>query len=254
MILNQCIARPLLYPAPQLQVPEAPRGIEEVTVTFDELQVVSWLKRAEQSDAPVILFFHGNGENLASLHGYGQFEEFSKRLDCHFWAIDYPGYGRSQGSPSEETLVGSGLAWVQKARETFTEQPLVVVGWSLGAAVSSQVVAQSKTKVDGLVLISAWHDLHSLASEHFPGFLVSLLLSDKYESYRAAASIPLNTLLIHGAHDNIIPHSQGQRLAGAFASNKFVTINNAGHNDIFSRENVWQEISAKISEIRAVAK
>ncbi|MEO1083446.1 MAG: alpha/beta hydrolase, partial [Acidobacteriota bacterium] len=104
------LVRQMLYPAPPVPVPEAPPApLEALMLESSEGdQISAWLRERQGSDRAV-LFLHGNGENLATLHWSGLFDEFH-RLGFSTLAIDYPGYGRSTGKPSEASLTAAGIA------------------------------------------------------------------------------------------------------------------------------------------------
>ena len=76
-----------------------------VRTTADETRISSWHLPADHLPAsrPVALFFHGNGENLETMRQTGLFGELAG-LQIGFAAVDYPGYGRSGGRASEESL------------------------------------------------------------------------------------------------------------------------------------------------------
>src|SRR4051812_4052518 len=100
-------ARQMLYPAPPVPVPSPPPPpLEEVRLDLaGGGTAMAWalVKPELPSTAPLVTFFHGNGENLETLRWSGLFEELG-RLGVAVLAADFPGYGRSPGPPSEEGL------------------------------------------------------------------------------------------------------------------------------------------------------
>ncbi|MEM6797745.1 MAG: hypothetical protein AAF725_27500, partial [Acidobacteriota bacterium] len=97
------LVRQMLYPAPPFRVPPAPAPLEEEILTSSEGdRIVAWTSALPEG--PAVLFLHGNGENLETLRLSGVFESFAA-LGASAMAIDYPGYGRSTGRPSERSLV-----------------------------------------------------------------------------------------------------------------------------------------------------
>ncbi len=245
------LIRQMLYPAPPLRVPSPPPApLEEVALALASGEVaVGWAYERPAADrsTPAVVFFHGNGENLESLRQVGLYEDLAA-LGIHFLAVDYPGYGRSSGKPTESGLVASadaGFAWIV---ERYPDQPKVLLGWSLGAAVAIQAAAHHGDRVDRLVLLSAWDELKALAAVHFPPWLVGIGLDESYDSLAAASEIRIPVLQIHGVRDNIIPIAHGRKLyealdAGA-PSVHFVAVPNAGHNDLLARPVVWRELAA----------
>lgn len=238
------LVRQMLYPAPAVPVPaQAPEPLEELRLATSEGDtVVAWLR--ERADGPAVLFLHGNGENLATLHWSGLFDQFH-RLGASVLAIDYPGYGRSTGKPSEASLTAAGLAGFSALAERFPDRDLHIVGWSLGAATAVQTAVPVQDQLAGLAVLSPWHDLPSLAKRFFPGLLVNLALKDGYLSGDAAASLQRGALVIHGTEDGLIPAEQGHQLFKRMPEgSRFVELPGVGHNDLMAQEKTWIELAA----------
>jgi len=238
----------MLYPAPRLAVPEPPPGLTEVTLEpTPGVALVAWAGGADATPGrPAALFFHGNGENLETMHRAGLYERLD-RLDVAYLAVDYPGYGRSGGKPSEESLVAGAEAGLDRLREMHPGRPLVVVGWSLGAAVAVQLAARRPGALDGVALLSPWSRLADTAAAHFPGFMARPLVGDRYDSLAAAPRITAPVLVMHGERDRIIPAVQGRTLAQELARRTgvetlWVPVADSGHNDLLGRKETWRNL------------
>ena len=238
--------RQMLYPAPPVTVPSPPPApLEEVRLDLASGDcAVAWVHvpPALPSDAPVVLFFHGNGENVETLRRSGLFEQLGG-LGVAVVAPDFPGYGRSTGSPSEEGLIATGDASLAWARQRYPERPLAVCGWSLGAALAIATVDRHAGEVQGLVALSAWTTLAEVAVKLFPAFAVKLMLREHYDSQSAAPRIKVPSLVVHGKLDELIPVEQGREIASLLGGSKrYVEIPGAGHNDLLGYREVWEEI------------
>ena len=244
----------MIYPAPAIRVGPPPTGFEEVRISLDEsggegAWVHGWHHEPAGGARQSILFFHGNGENLETMRMAGSIDRLAG-LGAHLLAIDYPGYGSSPGKPSEEGLTAAAAAASRWLERRHPEARQVAVGWSLGAAVAAGLAAERPRSIAGTVLISAWTRLDAVARLHFPGFLVGLALSERYDSLAAAERIAGPVLLIHGADDAIIPASQGRELAAALGGRaRWVEVPGAGHNDLLSRAIVWAELERFVASL-----
>jgi pimeloyl-ACP methyl ester carboxylesterase len=254
MPLLDAFARSSLYPAPPFPVPSPPPPpLAEVRLETEKGDaVVGWAGGAgAPAGAPVVLFFHGNGENLATLEMAGLFEEMAA-LGVPHLAIDYPGYGRSSGRPSEERLAAAADAALAWARREHPGRPVVAAGWSLGAAVAAALAARRQEEVAGLVALSPWTSLPELARRFFPAPLVRLALADRYDTAAAAPGIRVPALVVHGGRDEIIPAEHGRRVAAALGGPvEHRELSGAGHNDLLGRPEVWTDLRRFLSGLHA---
>lgn len=244
--------RSMIYPAPDVQVGTPPPTFEEVVLDLDDgSQIVGWHRpQPRPNDRPVMIFFHGNGENLETMKWSGLYEQLAA-LEVPLMVMDYPGYGRSTGHPSEESLKDAAARTLKWTRERYPHQPVVPCGWSLGAALALHLAAFEPQGIAGVVAISSWTSLHEVAKSHFPGWLVSVGLREKYDSLAAAPLIDSPALVIHGTADRIISADQGRRLSKQLKRARWVAVEGAGHNDLLTFPIVWQEIDQFVSGLRA---
>jgi pimeloyl-ACP methyl ester carboxylesterase len=249
-LFTGCIVRSALYPAPNIAVPDnPPPGMKEVVLQLATADsVVCWLYHNESlSDtAPVLLFLHGNGENLQTLRLSRSFDLLAG-LNVHFIALDYPGYGRSTGAPSENSIAracDSALLWIAGH---YPKSSIIVCGWSLGAAAAISAAGRNPTLAKGLVAMSAWTSLYDVARRFYPGFLIKLFVRDKYNSLNAIANVKCPVVLIHGRQDQLIPAGQGEALSHAAPMlRRWVALEVTGHNDLLDNPLVWKEIGGFI--------
>lgn len=241
---SSCTVRQMIYPAPAVRVPSPPPPpLTEVVWKLDDgTPIVGWAWDGE-AGAPAVLFFHGNGENLETMRLSGLMDDLAG-LGLAWLAVDYPGYGESGGSPSEAALIEAAEGGLEELGRRFPGRPLAVCGWSLGAAVAAQLAARRPDRLDRLVLLSPWTTLPELAGALFPGWMVRLLLRERYDTLAAAPELELPALVIHGGADRIIPVEHGRRVAAALPAARWIEVPGAGHNDLLARPEVWRELAA----------
>lgn len=233
----------MLYPVPTVAVPSPPPPpLEEVGIEVDSIgRVVGWYRPTEDGapHGPALVLFHGNGENLETMRLAGVLAAFAD-LGYPFLALDYPGYGRSAGEPSEPHLISAGSAAVDWMRARHPQRAIVAVGWSLGAAVALPLTARGET--DAVVAMSPWTQLEAIGRDHFPGWLVGLMVRERYDSLEAAKRIDRPALVVHGARDRIIPVEHGRRVAAELPGARWVEVAAHGHNDLLAATEVWEEL------------
>ncbi|GAB4364446.1 MAG: alpha/beta hydrolase [Calditrichia bacterium] len=250
VFLKNWFVRKMTYPAPWTFVPSPPPGnLQELTLKVkNNLHVSGWYEDTVDSDF-FLLYFHGNGENLAILGYSGLFEKL-RQLNVNFLAIDYPGYGRSSGKPSETAIVQSGIAAVEWIANQYPDKRLVLCGWSLGAAAAIRTALQKPERISALIALSSWTSLPDVENHHYPTWLVRSLVDEDWNTLEAAPQITIPVLLIHGEQDRIIPSSHGQKLAQTFPNLLiWKLIPQAGHNDLLSYEEVWETIAQFLRKI-----
>ena len=244
--------RSTLYPAPAVQVPSPPPApLEELVLDLDGEALSAWWLPPREAAAPIVLMLHGNGENLETLRWSGLYDRFAE-LGAGVLALDYPGYGRSAGAPSEAAVVASAhRAWRELVALAGTERPRVAAGWSLGAAAAAQLAAREPETVDALILSSPWSRLAEVAALHFPAWITGPLLADRYDTLDVAPRIRCPTLVVHGAEDTLIPAAHGRRVFEALPEPKqWLELRGAGHNDLLARDEVWSAIGETLAAAR----
>ena len=209
-------------------------GEDVYFTTPDGVRLHAWLALAEEAappSAPTILYFHGNAGNLT--HRVDNIK-FLQRLPANVLAVDYRGYGRSQGSPTEKGVyLDAQAAYDYLARQRrVPPERIVVLGQSLGTAVAVDLA--SKRSVAGLILEAGFPSARRVAqvTMWLPG--VGYLLRSKFDSARKLKQIRVPVLVAHCRQDPVIPYPLGEELyAAANQPKRFVFYPGACHEPLF---------------------
>lgn len=189
-----------------------------------------------------VLFFHGNAGNIS--HRL-QTIELLNRLGLDTLIIDYRGYGRSGGQPSEKGLYLDAEAaydWL-RARPGTEPGSIVAFGRSLGGAVAVELAR--RRPVSALIVESAFASTAEIGRELLPFLPVPLLVTQRFDSLGKVRALAVPKLFIHGRDDEIIPFRHGTLLFNAAAAPKRFAALAGGHNDAFLLpENAYPEILA----------
>ena len=219
------LERRVLYYPNKKTYGSRPSGVETLDLlTTDGLTLKAWYLPNE-SATTTLVYFHGNGGNLTGL--VSQFQAF-KELEVEVLAIDYRGFGDSQGDPSEEGLYLDGLAAFDKAKELSPDKKVVIYGRSLGGGVASYVATQRPA--DGLILESTFTSAKEVA--RFSHGERGAEAIDAFDSLSRLADYQGPTLIFHGTQDKTIPSRMSQQLHKAIPNSKLWLVEGATHNDL----------------------
>lgn len=186
---------------------------------------------AKEAPAPngTLVLFHGNGGTALDRGFYMKpFVELGFRVIL----AEYPLYGGRPGNVGEKPFVADGLETVRLAHEQYGE-PLYLVGESLGCGVAAAVAKQTSLPIAGIILITPWDTLASVAKSLFPFLPVKLVLTDKYDSIENLQSFKNKIAVMGAERDEILPIKHAVNLYNALPEGrkKMWIIKGAGHND-----------------------
>jgi fermentation-respiration switch protein FrsA (DUF1100 family) len=175
----------------------------------------------------VTLYLHGNGGNLA--HRPGHLREIAV-AGSSVLIIDYRGFGKSAGSPSERGLYRDADAgYDYLILLGYRPEQMVVLGESLGAAVAVDLVA--RRPCSGLILECPFTSLSAMAGHLVP--LLGPLFVRGFDSLGKIGQVRVPLLIIHGDRDRTVPYRMGRALFEAAREPKwFWTVEGASHLDI----------------------
>lgn len=220
-----------------------PPGAERIKLSADGTDIVALFGAAQDSAGkpvadpsvfPTILYFYGNGNDLATAQW--EFENF-RRLGANVMIPEYPGYGLSGGKPSESGCYAAAQACYEhlKKRKDIDTSRIFAAGWSLGSGVACDT-AFRHPDLAGLMMFSGFTSLDDVGHRNYFFLPVSLILRHHFDSNRKIAQIQMPILLMHGDRDNIVPFEMSGRNRDSAKNSPSVTyipVAGASHNDFY---------------------
>ena len=159
---------------------------------------------------------------------------------------EYPKYGGRPGKVGEKPFVTAGLKTVRIAYEQYKE-PLYLVGESLGCGIAAAIAKQTAVPIAGIILITPWDTLASVAESLFPFFPVKMFLTDKYDSIENLKSFKNKISVIGAQRDEILPIKHAVNLYNSLPEGRkhMWIIKGAGHNDwpMYADKSLWKEMT-----------
>jgi fermentation-respiration switch protein FrsA (DUF1100 family) len=203
------------------------RQAEEVSLqSADGVRVSAWHMPPREA-MPVVLYFQGNGGGLDL-----RAERFRKLTadGTGLVALNYRGYGGSEGRPTEAGIILDAKAAYDFAAERYGANRIVLWGESLGTGVAVALAAEKP--VARVILESPYTSIADVAASIYWFVPVRLLLSDSFRSDQRIAKVTVPVLVVHGERDTIVRIAFGERLYQRIPGPKqFIRLPNAGHND-----------------------
>lgn len=179
--------------------------------------------------APTLLYLHGNAGNLAERSDLLQ---YFAELGANVLALDYRGYGQSEGVPSEAGLyadVRAAYAWL---RELTPAPRIVVLGESLGGGPACELAVSEP--VGGLILLATFTSVPDMAAHFYPWLPTRWLVRTRFDNLSKVARVRAPKLFVHSRMDEVVPFEMGQRLfAAAPEPKQALWLDRSSHNALF---------------------
>ncbi len=194
------------------------------------------------------IFFHGNAGNIASR---APIAARLSELGLGTLVVDYRGYGRSSGQPSEEGLYVDGRAAYRHVVETRAVPPeqVVVIGNSLGAAVAASVA--SENRIGRLVLTGAFRSVPALGRSIY-WWIPSRAFNWSFNRFDAESMVRLveaPVLVGRGDRDALIPREETRAIYEAAPEPKrWIEVPVADHANLWFTEELWRELASFVGE------
>ena len=215
-------------------------GIE----TSDTLKLHGWKLLAKSETQGMVLFFHGNGENISS-HFANVYWLTDYGYDVYLF--DYRGYGKSEGVAMLDAVILDAETMIEYGvKQLADDESLIVIGHSLGGSLAIHAVAHSnyKGRIKTLITVETFSDYRQvtqdvLATSWLTWLLqwpLSFAVDNSYRPLDAIANVsPIPLMLMHSQQDEIIPFAHVQALYEEAKEPKKLQVVIGGHNFIFSK-------------------
>lgn len=229
----------LFHPRPEWRSSKRDTKGEDLLIPVEGDIVVGARFHPSDTQAPTILFFHGNGEIVAD---YDDLAPAYTRMNLNFLPVDYRGYGRSTGEPSVSAMMRDCHVILDVVLEWLAQHgypgPLIIMGRSLGSASALELASRHPDRFQALIVESGFARISPLLQRLGLDVGAMGLSADAVPSnLDKMARVKMPTLVIHAEQDHIIPFSDGEALfdASPAPDKTFLKIPGANHNDIFMR-------------------
>lgn len=236
--------RLMFFPARQLEHTPSRYQLkyEDVWISISQSERVDrlhgWWIPAKQPNAPVMLYFHHNANNIGA--NVSQALQFHQ-LGYSVFLFDYRGFGQSDGAfPTEAQVYEDGqAAWNYLTQERkIPPSQIVIYGHSLGGAIAIDLAAKHP-EAAALIVQNSFTSMRDMTRRFGIYWLlpVELLLEQRFESLEKIKTVRMPVLIITGTEDLQIPTEMGRRLyAAAPELKQLIVIEGGGHDNHLSQQ------------------
>ena len=224
-------ATSVFYPARTIERTPAQLGLNFEDIYFktsDNVTLNGWFVKNPQAKATMI-FFHGNAGNISDrLEKIALFHQ----MGINVFIVDYRGYGKSEGKPTENGIYLDALAAYDYliTRKDINPKTIFVYGASLGGVVAVDLANQRP--LAGLIIDSSFSSAVDMAKIIYP-FVPSFFISIKMDSMPKIKNLAVPKLFMHSEEDETVPIALGLKLYKAAPGPKtFIKLKGA-HDEAF---------------------
>lgn len=238
--------RLIFFPQPVVSTAHLPPHAKAISVTAaDGATLRGWLVPGATTPAPAVVYFGGNAEEVSWTLADGRWPR-----EWTLVALNYRGYGDSEGTPAARELLADGLAIFDAvaARDDVDARRIVAFGRSLGSAMAAHVAAHRP--VAGAVLVSPYDSLAAIGRHYYPWLPVSLLLRQRFDPAADAVHSRVPLLAIVAEADSIIPVARSRALYDEWAGPKrWLAVPRADHNTLGATREFWDPIARFLAAV-----
>lgn len=193
----------------------------------------------------LVLYFHGNADDLQR---WGEYLSDLTNKGYAVLAIDYPGYGKSPGKPSEEGIYqATELAW-QWGINRFSPDQIVIYGRSLGSGAASYLSHQHAAQV--LILETPFYSVPDVLRARFP---IGIWWNDTYQfpNYRHIEQTANEVFIFQGTKDRVVPYRSAVKLRPLLKTeDHFIVFEGGTHHNLSKYPLYHQQLTEILENTR----
>ncbi|EDV19221.1 uncharacterized protein TRIADDRAFT_62339 [Trichoplax adhaerens] len=204
--------------------------------------------------APTIMFIHGNAGNIG--HRLPFARELYHHCGVNVMLLEYRGYGKSDGVPSENGLkldARAGLEYLRD-RTDIDASMIIVFGRSLGGAVGIDLACQQlyTDAIRGLIVENSFTSIPAMGEVLFSALrlLPMFCFRNKFNSKSIVKSVRVPTLFLSGLSDELVPPRMMTELCNKSGAifKRIVRFENGSHNGTWLCPDYYKCISFFIAQ------
>lgn len=236
---------------------------EEVTVkTADEVRLHGYLikQSVNLESSPTVLYLHGNAGNIG--HRLGHAQGLYHSCKVNILLLEYRGYGKSEGTPSEFGLYQDAMAGIEflLGHPSLDKTRIVLFGRSLGGAVALYLASHIKysRKVAATIVENTFTSIPALAKVIIPykaiKYVPRFFYKNVFASEDRIAKINSPILFVSGLADTLIPPAMMNTLHNKCSSQfkRLATFESGTHNQTWQCKGYFKILKEFVESVKTI--
>jgi uncharacterized protein len=219
------------------------QGFEELYFKTADNTVLNGVLFKTDSSRGLIFYLHGNAGSLAS---WGQIAKTYTNLHYDLFMLDYRGYGKSEGSISNEKQFYEDVQLAYDSlKNKYNEKDIAILGYSIGTGAAAKLAAANHPRL--LILQAPYFSLIDMMKYRFR-FIPSFILKYKFETNTFLSACKMPVVIFHGDKDEVIYYGSSLKLKKLFkTTDTLITLNGEGHNGMSDNPTYLTELQKELS-------
>jgi len=188
----------------------------------------------------VVLYFHGNKKNIS---WYAKYSPYFTKYGYEVWLIDYPGFGKSTGKLTEQTLYDWANYMYNFARTRFNPDSIIIYGNSMRTGIATHLASLQPCKK--LILETPYYDYPSVIKHYLPIYPIEWMIHYKIPTHDYIEKVVAPITIFQGTDDRLVTYNNAKRLKPFLkAVDEFVTIEGGSHNDLYNFKETIEKLDS----------
>jgi uncharacterized protein len=197
---------------------------------------VLFIKSTKQPSRGVVLYFHGNADNLQR---WAKYHTALTNRGYDVCMADYRGYGKSSGYPTAQNLYADARLLYNYLHQNHSAQDIIIYGRSLGTGIAAQLASTVPAKC--LILETPYSTIECALANHIFLNKLPYSLDNQFQTLSYLPKITYPIFAFHGTSDGVISYGCAKQIIPFLKKqDQFITIAGGSHKDL-SRFQAFQE-------------
>jgi len=216
----------------------------ELNIPTNKGKLLNGLLFSSDSSKGLIFYLHGNA---GSVNSWGEVADTYTALNYDVFILDYPGYGKSEGSINDQQQLFDDIqSAYDQLKKKYSEAKIVILGYSIGTGPASKLASTNHPKL--LILQAPYYSLTDVMRKNYP-IIPTFLLKYKFKTNEYIKSCQMPVVIFHGDQDEVIYYNSSLKLKKEFkATDTLITLNGQPHNGMTDNPQYAKAIQAILKD------